>query len=151
MIEDEKTRSDAEAFVMLLDLWKGENPIKTTKLQMLLAVNGILISVVQLNDGFVSKNLPLCLAGFALCLVWTLSIGRTCLFQRAWKIKMSKLAAQHPGDHRFEVLDTDAAKREAPLWLRAFGGVSSKYYLLASPFVFAVGWLAAALYVLQIK
>jgi len=148
MTEHEKIKSDAEAFSMLLDLWKGENPIKTTKLQMLLAVNGILISVVQLNGGFVSTNLPLFITGFALCLVWTLSIGRTCLFQRAWKIKMLKLAAQHTGDHRFQILDTDAAKREAPLWLRVFGGVSSKYYLLASPFVFAIGWLAATIYIL---
>lgn len=148
MAEHDKTKDDAEAFSMLLDLWKGENPIKTTKLQMLLAVNGILISVVQLNGGFVSSNLPLFLAGFVLCLVWTLSIGRTCLFQRVWKIKMLKLAAQHPGDHRFEILDTATEKQEAPLWLRAFGGVSSKYYLLASPFVFAIGWLVATIYVL---
>ena len=148
MTEDKQTKRDVEAFSMLLDLWKGENPIKTTKLQMLLAVNGILLSVVQLNGGFASENLPLLLAGFVLCLVWTLSIGRTCLFQRAWKIKMLKLASQHIGDHRFEILDTDAAKREAPLWLRAFGGVSSKYYLLASPFVFAIGWLLATIYVL---
>lgn len=148
MTEDEQTKSDVEAFSMLLDLWKGENPIKTTKLQMLLAVNGILLSVVQLNGGFISTNLPLLFAGFVLCLVWTLSIGRTCLFQRAWKIKMLKLANQHIGDPRFEILDTEEAKREAPLWLRTFGGVSSKYYLLASPFVFAIGWLLATIYVL---
>lgn len=148
MTENEQTKSDLEAFSMLLDLWKSENPIKTTKLQVLLAVNGILLSVVQLNGGLVLKNLPLFLAGFVLCLVWTMSIGRTCLFQRAWKIKMLKIAEGHTGDPRFEVLDTDAAKRVAPLLLRAFGGVSSKYYLLASPFVFAIGWLAVIVYVI---
>ena len=41
MTDNEQTKSDLEAFSMLLDLWKGENPIKTTKLQVLLAVNGI--------------------------------------------------------------------------------------------------------------
>ena len=148
MTGNERTKSDLEAFSMLLDLWKGENPIKTTKLQVLLAVNGLLLSVVQLNGGLVLKNLPLFLVGFALCLVWTLSIGRTCLFQRAWKIKMLEIAEGHAGDPRFEILDTDAAKRAAPLWLRVFGGVSSKYYLLASPFVFAVGWLAVTIYVM---
>ena len=141
MTDNDSTKSDLEAYSMLLDLWKGENPIKTTKLQVLLAVNGILLSVVQLNGGLIADNLPLFLAGFVLCLVWTLSIGRTCLFQKAWKIKMLTIAQEHPGDRRFQVLDTDAAKRAAPLWLRAFGGVSSKYYLLASPFVFAIGWL----------
>ena len=148
MTGNERTKSDLEAFSMLLDLWKGENPIKTTKLQVLLAVNGLLLSVVQLNGGLVLKNLPLFLAGFVLCLVWTLSIGRTCLFQRAWKIKMLDIAEGHVGDPRFEILNTDAAKRAAPLWLRAFGGVSSKYYLLASPFVFAIGWLAVTIYVM---
>ena len=148
MTNNEKTKSDLEAFSMLLDLWKSENPIKTTKLQVLLAVNGLLLSVVQLNDGLVLNNLPLFLAGFALCLVWTLSIGRTCLFQRVWKIKMLEIAEGHTGDPRFEILDTDAAKHAAPMWLRTFGGVSSKYYLLASPFVFAVGWLAVIIYVM---
>lgn len=61
---------------------------------------------------------------------------------------MLKLANQHIGDPRFEILDTEEAKREAPLWLRTFGGVSSKYYLLASPFVFAIGWLLATIFVL---
>lgn len=148
MTNNEKTKSDLEAFSMLLGLWKSENPIKTTKLQVLLAVNGLLLSVVQLNGGLVLNNLPLFLAGFALCLVWTLSIGRTCLFQRAWKIKMLEIAEGHTGDPRFEILETDAAKQKAPMWLRAFGGVSSKYYLLASPFVFAVGWLAVIFYVM---
>ena len=83
MTDNEETKSDFEAFAMLLDLWKSENPIKTTKLQVLLAVNGILLSVAQLNGGLVSENLPIFLAGFVLCLVWTLSIGRTCLFQKA--------------------------------------------------------------------
>lgn len=147
MTENEDKKRDLEAFAMLLDLWKSENPIKTTKLQVLLAVNGVLISVVQLNGGLVPKNLTLFITGFVLCLVWTLSIGRTCLFQRAWKIKMLKIAEGHTDDPRFEILDTDAAKRAAPTLLRVFGGVSSKYYLLASPFVFAIGWVAIIFYV----
>ena len=147
MTDSEETKSDYEAFAMLLDLWKSENPIKTTKLQVLLAVNGILLSVAQLNGGLVSENLPIFLAGFVLCLVWTLSIGRTCLFQKAWKIKMINIAKGHDGDPRFHILETDDAKRAAPFWLRAFGGVSSKYYLLASPFVFAIGWLVVTIYV----
>ena len=61
---------------------------------------------------------------------------------------MLKIANLHAGDARFEILDTDTAKREAPLLLRTCGGVSSKYYLLASPFVFAIGWLVTTIYVL---
>lgn len=142
------TQNDLQAFSMLLDLWKSENPIKTTKLQVLLAVNGVLLSVVQFNDGFVRKNLPLFLTGFVLCLIWTLSIGRTCLFQKAWKISMEKIAARHADDPRFRILETEASKREAPFLLRTFGGVSSKYYLLGAPFVFALGWLLVTLSVL---
>ncbi len=147
MNENDGNQKDFEAFRLLLDLWKGENPIKTTKLQVLLAVNGALISVVQLNDGLVDQNVPIFLAGFFLCLVWTLSIGRTALFQRAWKIKMTEIAAKHPGDLRFQILDTDNAVKKAPLILRGFGRVPSKYYLLASPFVLSIGWAAAIAYV----
>ncbi len=71
MNENDGNQKDFEAFRLLLDLWKGENPIKTTKLQVLLAVNGALISVVQLNGGLVDQNVPIFLAGFFLCLVWT--------------------------------------------------------------------------------
>lgn len=148
MTDNEQTKGDIEAFSMLLNLWKDENWIKTTKLQVLLVVNVILLSVVQLNGGIIFKNMPLFLAGFVLCIIWTLSIGRTCLFQKTWKIKMLKISKEHTYDPRFQVLDTDIAKRAAPFFLRALGSVSSKYYLLASPVVFAVGWLGVIIYVL---
>ena len=35
---------DYEAYKHLLDLWKSENPIKTNKLQVLLAINGLLVT-----------------------------------------------------------------------------------------------------------
>ena len=148
MPDDEKTRKDYEAFSRLVDLWSKENPIKTTKLQVLLAVNGLLLSAVQLNDGFVEKNLPLFFGGALFSLIWTLSIGRTALFQKIWRKKLESIAANYPEDARFKVFENEGAKRQIPLWLRILGGVSSKYYLLCAPFILCIIWLIVGIYIL---
>lgn len=143
MSEGRDTNTDLEAYTTLMDLWRAENPIKTTKLQVLLAVNAGLIAVAVLNGGLVDKNAPLFACGFLFCGVWTLSIARTVLSQQAWKNKLNEISARHPGDIRFSVLDTGPAENRAPYWLRTLGGVSSKYYLVASPVLLCGGWLAA--------
>lgn len=135
---------DLQLYLRLLELWQAENPIKTIKLQFLLASNALMLAAVQLNGGLVTANRPLMLGGFVLCLVWTLSIGRTSLFQKAWKTRLDDIARRHPDDPRFQLLDQREGLRRAPGWLRALGGVSSKYYLLGAPAGFAVAWLLAA-------
>lgn len=143
MNEGHNTNADLEAYTALTVLWRAENPIKTTKLQVLLAVNAGLIAVAVLNGGLADKNAPLFACGFLFCGIWTLSIARTVLSQQAWKIKLNEISARHPGDVRFAMLDTGPAESRAPYWLRTLGGVSSKYYLVASPVLMCGGWLAA--------
>lgn len=143
---DERHRErDLQAFNALLALWKDENPIKTTKLQVLLAVNSGLLAVAQINGGLVADNLLIMAGGFVVSLVWTLSIGRTCLFQKVWQIKMKHIASRYPDDPRFQILQTEHGVRNAPALLRALGSVSSKYYLLATPLVFTLAWLLAGI------
>jgi hypothetical protein len=136
------------AYKSYVDLWAAENPIKTNKLQVLLVVNGLLVSALQLGHGFTAGNWPIFLAGSVLSGIWILSIGRTSLFQKAWQIKAQELARKHPGDPRFQLLDTDAAEAAAPGWLRLLGAVSSKYYLLGAPVFFSLVWAAGLVYVL---
>lgn len=143
MNQDHDTHTDLTAYTALIDLWRAENPIKTTKLQVLLAVNAGLIAVAVINGGLVDKNAPLFGCGFLFCGVWTLSIARTVLSQQAWKVKISEISACHPGDIHFSILDTSAAEARAPRWLRLLGGVSSKYYLVASPVLLCGAWLTA--------
>jgi hypothetical protein len=134
------TDADLEAYRLLLGLWMQENPIKTNKLQVLLAVNGLLISAVTLAGGFAAGWWTLPAAGVLFNVIWTLSIGRTALYQEVWQMKLRELAARHTGDPRFAVLETKAIRREAPLFLRVFGGVSSRWYLVLSPIVLALAW-----------
>src|SRR3989304_9148649 len=94
---------DYEIYRQLVDLWARENPIKTSKLQMVLVVNGLLLTAVSINGGFVAQNWPLYLGGTLLCLVWFLSIGRTLLFQKIWQVKLSDLAVKYPDNARFQV------------------------------------------------
>lgn len=144
MNEEEK---DYEAFKTYVSLWADENPIKTNKLQVLLVVNGLLVSALQVAGGFEYKNWPVFLAGCLLSLIWVMSIGRTSLFQKAWQTKAKDIAAKYANDQRFGILDTDAAERSAPFWLRFLGSVSSKYYLLGAPVLFSVAWACGLIFV----
>lgn len=132
---------DYQMYCQLIRLWAKENPIKTGKLQMLLLVNGLIIIAVTLNGGTVGRNWPLYCAGAFMSLIWTLSIGRTSLFQKIWQNKIEKLAQRHPEDKRFHVLQNSEAKAAAPALLQIIGGVSSKYYLLGAPLAFCIWWL----------
>jgi hypothetical protein len=144
--EDQKTspqkeQRDFDTYKMVVDLWSRENPIKTAKLQVLLAVNAFLISALNFSGGLRPENWHIYIAGTIFNLVWTLSIGRTCLFQDVWQIKAGEFRKRYPNDPRFSLLETaEERKRVRPL-MRRFGFVPSKYYLLFTPFGFTLIWL----------
>jgi hypothetical protein len=148
MPDSEETAREWEAYKVLLDLWKQENPIKTTKLQVLLAVNGGLLSVVQFTGGFKQENWQIFLLGAVLSAIWLLSIGRTTLYQQLWKHKLEALSEKHSGDPRFAVLAHESVQAKPGRFVRAVGGVSSKYYLLGAPIFFSLSWLAILAYAL---
>lgn len=135
---------DLQTYNTLLGLWQSENPIKTIKLQFLLATNAILLGFLFIGGGFIAPHLYLPVGACVLNIIWMLSIGRTSLFQKAWKNKLDVIAQQYPDDARFQILHIRSAEAQAPAWLRVLGGVSSKYYLLGAPCLFATAWLWAA-------
>jgi len=138
---------DYVAYKAYVDLWSAENPIKTNKLQVLLVVNGLLVSALQLGGGFILGNWPIFVAGSLLSAIWILSIGRTSLFQKIWQTKAFELAKKYPQDPRFQLLETRAAEQQAPVWLRFLGAVSSKYYLLGAPVFFSLTWAIGLIYI----
>jgi len=107
----------------------------------LLAVNALLVSALNISGGITASKWYLYLAGAIFCFIWMFSIGRTSLFQDAWQIKIEELRQQHQQDPRFSVLETREARKRASPMLQTFGAVSSKWYLLFSPLVFALAWL----------
>jgi hypothetical protein len=138
---DERAR-DYDAYQALLTLWASENPIKTNKLQVLLAVNALLVSGLQVSGKIVdSGNWLVYLTGALFSAIWTLSIGRTALFQEIWQMKLTRLQHKWTDDPRFQVLDTRQDKQAAPVLLRRLGFVPSRLYLLFSPLAFAAGWV----------
>jgi len=137
---------DYEIYRQLVDLWARENPIKTSKLHMVLVVNGLLLTAVSINSGFVAQNWPIYLGGTLLCLVWVLSIGRTLLFQKIWQVKISDLAGKYPDDSKFQVHQYKEHMKRVPRLLQIVGGVPSKYYTIGTPFLFGVCWLFLFLY-----
>jgi hypothetical protein len=145
-----KADKDYEQYKQLLDLWSKENPIKTNKLQVLLLVNALLLSAVNVSGGFKPENWPIYVGGAILSFVWVLSIGRTSLFQKIWQIKINELANNYPKDERFQILNKAKIYRKIPLLLRIFGGVSSKYYLVGAPLVFCIIWLLLIVYFLSL-
>lgn len=141
---------DYEAYKAYLSLWVSENPIKTNKLQVLLVVNGLLVSAMQVAGGFVPENWFMFLAGAIFSFIWILSIGRTSLFQQIWQMKAQEIASrpEYKADPRFQILNTDETEEKTPSLLKSLGCVSSKYYLLGAPILFSAAWLAALAYVL---
>lgn len=129
-----------------MDLWSRENPIKTNKLQVLLVVNGLLVSAINVSGGgFTQQKWSIYVTGALFSLIWTFSIGRTSLFQEAWQMKLDALQRAHPDDPRFAVHRTRDERQQAPAFLRYAGMVPSKWYLIYSPFVFALAWLVILL------
>jgi hypothetical protein len=143
MPAQDEVDKDLDAYGRLVELWAQENPIKTNKLQVLLAVNGLLVTGIQISGGFFAKNWAFYIAGAVFSAIWTFSIGRTVLFQKVWQRKIGAIMKKHPGDPRFSVLDTDADEKAIGGVARMFGNVSSKYYLLWSPAIFTLTWLVA--------
>lgn len=132
---------DYETYKLLLHLWQNENPIKTIKLQFLLAVNALLVAAVAVAGGFDRDLWYVYAVGMVFSLIWTFSIGRTSLFQDVWQARLLELQRRHPGDSRFSALDS-ARYREQARWLtRTLGGVPSRWYLLFTPSALAVAWL----------
>jgi hypothetical protein len=138
-MEQQTLEQDLQYYNTLLTLWQSENPIKTIKLQFLLASNALLLGFLYIGDN--AGHLFFSLGAIILNLIWTLSIGRTSLFQKAWKIKLNDIAKQYPHDNRFQILDIKNAEARAPHWLRYFGKVSSQYYLVGAPIIFSLFWL----------
>jgi hypothetical protein len=136
-----QSERDFETYKLLLNLWQSENPIKTNKLQVLLAVNGLLVSAVSLSGGFGPELWYVYVAGAVFSLIWTFSIGRTSFFQDLWQARLLELQRRYPGDSRFSVLDNARYRSQARLLVRIFGAVPSRWYLLVSPFAFAITWL----------
>ena len=57
-------------------------------------------------------------------------------------MKLDALQRAHPDDPRFAVHKTRDERGRAPTFLRDAGMVPSKWYLVYSPFAFALIWLA---------
>lgn len=139
---------DLAGYRLLLDLWARENPTKTLKLQVLLLTNAILVSAMSMSGGPVPGNWPLYLIGASFSLVWAFSIGRTVLFQEAWRLKIQELASRYPEDARFHVHETGGIRGKAPLPLRILGSVPSGYYLLGAPVLLFIWWAGTLVYLL---
>jgi len=147
----DQIEKDYIAYRAYVDLWTAENPIKTNKLQVLLIVNALLVSVLNVGGGFHIAKWPIFMAGSVSCVIWLMSIGRTSLFQKVWQTKAIELSNTYTGDHRFQLLDTEAAELAAPRWLRFWGAVPSRFYLLGAPMVFSLAWTGELVYIILIR
>lgn len=127
-IEHEKLLADK--YKIVFDLWKSENSIKTSKLQVLLATNSILVSAFFLAG----QSIWIALVGFVFSLVWIMSIGRTVSYQQHWKSMLEDIRTQYSSNPIFQIHST---KAKVAFW----GKVPSKYYLLGTPIGATIAWL----------
>ena len=127
-VENEKLIVDK--YKIVFDLWKSENSIKTSKLQVLLATNAILVSAFFLA----AQSIWIALVGFIFSLVWILSIGRTISYQQHWKSLLEEIRKDYSGNPLFQI---HSVKAKVAVW----GKVPSKYYLLGTPIGATIAWL----------
>ena len=139
---------DYASYRLLVELWAKENPVKTAKLLALLVVNALLVAALSLGGGLVPGNRFTCTAGAAFSLVFFLSLGRTTLFQEAWRLRIRDLALRHPGDPRFQILEGIGERERLPPMLRVAGAVPSAYYLVGAPVLLLLFWVAALVWTL---
>ena len=130
MSETEEKAAEDE-YRLLLDLWKSENSIKTTKLQVLLATNAILASAFFLSG----QVIWIALVGSIFSAIWLFSIGRTVSYQEHWQSMLENIRKNHSSNHMFQIHST---KFKPAIW----GRIPSKYYLLGTPIGAAIVWLA---------
>jgi hypothetical protein len=141
---NQKVERDYQRYHQLLELWSRENTIKTQKLQYFLLTNALLVigfALTPNNSQESLHNAVIPATGAALALIWTLSLGRTILFQKRWAALMRDLSEQHQDDNRFQILTTKPPISDLSFIIRLTGGVSSKYYLIGAPLVALVFWL----------
>ena len=119
-----------DKYKIVFDLWKSENSIKTSKLQVLLATNSILVSAFFLT----SQSVWIALIGFVFSFVWILSIGRTVGYQQHWRLMLEEIRKKDLTNPLFQI---QSVKAKVPIW----GSVSSKYYLMGTPIGATIGWL----------
>lgn len=124
-----------EKYKLLFELWMSENPIKTNKLQMLMATNSVLASAFFLAD----RTAWIALVGFLFSTVWVLSIGRTTSYQRHWAQQLEEIRTMYVENPMFDI---HSAEIDPPVW----GSVSSRYYLVGTPIAAAIAWLVVMLY-----
>jgi len=136
---DREEQLAVEKYKLLFDLWMSENPVKTSKLQMLMATNSILVSAFFL----VGQPLWIALVGFFFSVVWILSLGRTTSFQQHWRLQMEDLRKEYSGNTLFQIHSVEI---KPAVW----GRVSSRYYTLGTPIATAISWLAVILYFLLV-
>ena len=129
MIETEE--KPADEYRLVFDLWKSENSIKTTKLQVLLATNAILASAFFLSG----QVIWIALVGSVFSTIWIFSIGRTISYQEHWQSLLEDIRKRYSSNHMFQI---HSGKFKPAIW----GRVPSKYYLLGTPIGAAICWLA---------
>ena len=146
--DTDRPEEDYASYRLLVDLWARENPVKTAKLLALLVTNALLIAGLTAAGGLTRGTWWACAAGAGFSLVFLLSLGRTVLFQEAWRLKIQALSAQHPEEAGFQVLETAGERQRAPPFLRVAGGVPSAYYLIGVPVILTMTWIGALLFLL---
>ncbi len=143
-----------EAIETAYDLWEGENSIKTSKLYVYILIqsilvtayaygarpNGFLIPVFKVRVPLVTIFVPL--IGIGSSYMTFVSIGRTVVFQKAWKRKRKALVknAPEPVCSLFDFYPTQEDKER--YW---YGTLGSKYILLAPPAIGFVIWIIVLL------
>jgi len=142
---DEKEKNQIEAWKVLIDLWKSENAVKTSKLMMFFAVQSLFVVAFGMNTGF-DWVVPLLALLFSF--LWFFCIGRTVACQKHWKKKADDLLRGFSDASRgiYDIFPTHEDEFSFPL----YGKMPATYILLLPPILTFVIWLIILVVVLAL-
>jgi hypothetical protein len=139
---DEHEKSQIEVWKVLIDLWKSENSVKTSKLMMFFAVQSLFVVAFNKDNNF-DWVVPLLAVLFSL--FWYFCIGRTVAFQKYWKKKANDLFSNFSESKEiYDFFPKTDDKSSFPF----YGKMPAGLILLAPPLITFVIWLIILVFIL---
>jgi len=141
---DEREKNQIEAWKVLVDLWKSENAVKTSKLMMFFAVQSLFVVAFSMRTGF-DWVVPVLALLFSV--LWFFCIGRTVACQKHWKKKADGLFSKFSEESKeaYGIFPTPLDELLFPI----YGRMPATYILLFPPVLTFVIWLIILVFILS--
>ena len=143
---NENDKNHLDVWKVVIDLWKGENAVKTSKLMMFFAVQTLFVIAFDINKDL---NWVVPLLAVLFSLFWYFCIGRTVVFQKYWKKKANEYYNNFTDEMKavYDIFPKPDDKYSFPF----YGKMPAKFILLGPPIMTFIIWLIILVFALTLE